>query len=108
MKSGSTRTLLIALGVAICCLVGLPNLYDKFLVARFIAAAIGLAILFLFALVGKKCWRVPHTPVFYVYLVFILFCGCSMLWATNTAEAIYAFANQLLTLLIIIVFYSQL
>jgi len=96
------------LGVAICCLVGLPNLYDKFLVARFIATAIGLAILFLFALVGKKYWRVPHTPVFYVYLFFILFCGCSMLWATNTAEAIYAFANQLLTLLIINVFYSQL
>ena len=88
--------------------IGLPNLYDKFLIARFIAAAIGLAIVFLFALVRKKCWRVPNTPVFRVYLLFLLFCGCSIIWATNTAEAVFAFACQMLTPLIIILFYSLL
>ena len=88
--------------------IGLPNLYDKFLIARFIAAAIGLAIVFLFALVRKKRWRVPNTPVFFVYLLFLLLCGCSIIWATNTAEAIFAFACQMLTPLIIILFYSLL
>lgn len=108
MKGGKTFIVGIALGIAFCSLVWLPNLYDKFLIARFIATAIGLAILFLFALIGKKRWRVPNTPVFYVYLLFTLFCGCSILWATNTAEAVFAFSTQLLTPLIVIVFYSLL
>ena len=88
--------------------IGLPNLYDKFLIARFIAVAIGLAIVFLFALVRKKCWRVPNTHVFLVYLLFLLLCGCSIIWATNTAEAVFAFACLMLTPLIIILFYSLL
>ena len=88
--------------------IGLPNLYDKFLIARFIAAAIGLAIVFLFALVHKKRWRVPNTPVFLVYLLFLLLCGCSIIWATNTAEAVFAFACLMLTPLIIILLYSLL
>ena len=88
--------------------IGLPNLYDKFLIARFIATAIGLAIVFLYALVRKKRWRVPNMPVFLVYLLFVLLCGCSIIWATNTAEAVFAFACQMLTPLIIILFYSLL
>lgn len=108
MKGGKTFIVGIALGIALCSLVWLPNLYDKFLIARFIATAIGLAILFLFALIDKKRWRVPDTPVFYIYLAFTLLCGCSILWATNTAEAVFAFSAQLLTPLIVIVFYSLL
>ena len=108
MKGNRTRILLIALGIVVCCLFGLPNLYDKFMIARFVAAATGLAIVFLFALLGKKRWLVPNTPVFYIYLLFILLCGCSILWATNTAEAVFAFSTQLLTPLIIIAFYSLL
>ncbi len=108
MNSPTTRTVCIALGIIMSCVVGMPNLYDKFLIARFVAIAASLAILFLFALIGKKHWRVPNTPSFYVYLIFILFCGCSLLWATNTAEAIFAFSTQLLTPLIIILFYSLL
>ena len=108
MKGDRTRILLFALGIVVCCLVGLPNLYDKFMIARFVAAATGLAIVFLFALVGKKHWLVPNTPVFYIYLLFTLLCGCSLLWATNTAEAVFAFSTQLLTLLVIIVIYSLL
>lgn len=108
MKGGLTRTLLIALGIVVCCTIGLPNLYDKFLIARFVAVAASLAILFLFTLVGKKRLRVPHTPVFYVYLLFTILCGCSLLWATNTAEAIFSFSTQILILLIIIVLYSLL
>ena len=107
-NSHTTRNICIAIGITASCVVGLPNLYDKFLIARFIAAAIGLAIVFLFALVRKKRWRVPNTPVFFVYLLFLLLCGCSIIWATNTAEAIFAFACQLLTPLIIILFYSLL
>ena len=108
MSNRTTRTACIALGIVVCCVVGLPNLYDKFLIARFVAVAAGLAILFLFALIGKKRWRIPDTPVFYIYLLFTLFCGCSILWATNTAEAIFAFSTQLLTPLIIIVIFSLL
>ena len=108
MNSHTTRTACIAIGIIVSCVIGLPNLYDKFLIARFVAAATGLAILFLFALIGKKCWKVPNTPVFYIYLVFILLCGCSILWATNTAEAVFAFSTQLLTPLLVIVFYSLL
>lgn len=108
MKGDKTRILLIVLGIVVCCLVGLPNLYDKFMIARFVAAATGLAIVFLFALVGKKRWLVPNTPVFYIYLLFTLLCGCSILWAINTAEAVFAFSLQLLSLLVIILFYSLL
>lgn len=104
MKGDRTLTVCIVIGIVVCCLIGLPNLYDKFLIARFVAAAIGLAIAF----IGKKRWRVPNSPVFYVYLLFTLFCGCTILWATNTAEAVFAFSTQLLTPLIVIVFYSLL
>ena len=89
-------------------IIGLPGLYDSFLIARFITIAIGLAIVFLFALIRKKRWLVPKTPVFVVYLGFILLCGCSISWATNTAEAVFAFACLLLTPLVIILFYSLL
>ena len=78
------------------------------MIARFVAAATGLAIVFLLALVSKKRWVVPHTPVFYIYLLFTLLCGCSIFWATNTAEAVFAFLMQLLIPLLIIVFYSLL
>jgi O-antigen ligase len=108
MKGDKTRILLIVLGIVVCCLIGLPNLYDKFLIARFVATATSLVILFLFALIGKKRWVVPNTPVFYIYLLFTLLCGCSILWATNTAEAVFACSTQLLGLLVIIVFYSLL
>ena len=89
-------------------LIGFPNLYDKFLIARFIAIAISLAIIFLFSLIRKKRWSIPTTPVFFVYLLFIILCGCSIIWATNTAEAVFAFACQLFTPLIIVVFFSLL
>lgn len=106
MNSHTTRTACIAIGIIVSCVIWLPNLYDKFLIARFVAAATGLAILFLFSLFGKKRWPVPNTPVFYIYLLFALLCGCSILWATNTAEAIFAFSTQLMTPLLIIVFFS--
>ena len=108
MNSHTIRTACIAIGIIASCVIWLPDLYDKFLIARFVAVAAGLAILFLFALIGKKRWRIPNTPVFYIYLLFTLFCGCSILWATNTAEAIFAFSTQLLTPLIIIVIFSLL
>ncbi len=106
MNSHTTRTASIAIGIIASCVIGLPNLYDKFLIARFVAAATGLAILFLFSLFGKKRWPVPNTPVFYIYLLFALLCGCSILWATNTAEAVFAFSTQLITPLLVIVFFS--
>ena len=107
MKNGhTTRNICIAIGIIASCVVGLPNLYDKFLIARFVAVATGLAILFLFSLFGKKRWLVPNTPIFYIYLLFTLFNGCSILWATNTAEAVFALSNQLITPLIVIVFFS--
>ena len=70
MNSHTTRTASIAIGIIASCVIGLPNLYDKFLIARFVAAATGLAILFLFSLFGKKRWPIPNTPVFYIYLLF--------------------------------------
>lgn len=107
MKNGHTTCkICIAIGIIASCVVGLPNLYDKFLIARFVAVATGLAILFLFSLFGKKRWLVPNTPVFYIYLLFTLLYGCSILWATNTAEAVFAFSTQLMTPLFVIVFFS--
>lgn len=88
--------------------IGFPNLYDKFLIARFIAIAISLAIIFLLSLLRKKRWTIPTTPVFLAYLLFVVLCGCSIIWATNTAEAVFAFACQLFTPLIIVVFFSLL
>lgn len=108
MNSHTIRTACIAIGIIASCVIWLPDLYDKFLIARFVAVAASLAILFLFALIGKKRWRIPDTPVFYIYLLFTLFCGCSILWATNTAEAIFTFSTQLLTPLIIIFIFSLL
>lgn len=108
MNRDRTRTLIIALGVVVCCLIGFPHLYDKFMIARFVAATTGLAIAFLFALIGKRCWLVPHTPVFYTYLLFVCFNGCSILWATNKAEAIFTCSYLLLSLFVIILFYSLL
>lgn len=105
-NSPTTRTACIAIGIIACCVVGLPNLYDKFLIARFVTVATSLAILFIFALIGKKRWLVPNTPIFYIYLLFTLFSGCSIFWATNTAEAVFALSTQLITPLIIIVFFS--
>ena len=108
MNSNTTRTSCIALGLVVCCIIGLSNLYDKFLIARFLAIAIGLAIVFLFALVRKQQWLILNSPVSLAYLLFILLSGCSLIWATNTAEAVFAFACQLLSPLIIILFYSLL
>ena len=108
MNSHTTRIACIALGIIASCVVGLPNLYDNFLIARFVAVAASLAIFFLFALIGKKRWRIPNTPIFYIYLIFTLFCGCSLLWATNTAEAVFAFSTQLLTPLVIIIIFGLL
>jgi O-antigen ligase len=106
MKDDKTRIVFIVLGLVVCSLIGLPNLYDKFLISRFVAATTGLAIVFLIALVGKKRWVFPNIPVFYIYLLYTLLCGCSILWATNIAEAVFAFSTQLLTLLVIISFFS--
>lgn len=107
MKNGHTTCkICIAIGIIASCVVGLPNLYDKFLIARFVAVATGLAIVFLFALFGKKHWPIPNTSIFYIYLLFTLLCGCSILWATNTAEAVFAFSTQLITPLLVIVFFS--
>ena len=108
MKGDKIRISCIALGIVVCCVVGLPNLYDKFLISRFVAAAIGLAIVFFFALVRKNRWKIPNSFVFLVYLLFVCLCGCSMIWATNTAEAVFAFACQLLSPLIIVLFFSLL
>ena len=78
MKNGHTTCkICIAIGIIASCVVGLPNLYDNFLIARFVAVATGLAIVFLFALFGKKRWPIPNNSVFYIYLLFILLCGCS-------------------------------
>ena len=106
MNSHTIRTASIAIGIIASCVIGLPNLYDKFLIARFVAAATGLAILFLFSLFGKKRWPIPNTSIFHLYLLFALLCGCSILWATNTAEAVFAFSTQLMTPLLVIVFFS--
>ena len=108
MSSRTTRNAGILLGLVVSCLIGLPQLYDKFMMARFIAAAMGLALVFLFGLFGQRRWRVPFTPVLLPYLLFLVLSGSSLIWATNTAEAIFAFATLLLGALIIVVIYTWL
>lgn len=106
MNSNSLRASCVALCLMASCLVGIPYIYDKFLIARYIAAAIGLAILFLHSLFTKKQWLIPNSPVFLTYLLFILLCGCSILWATNTALAIYAFSTLVMGFLVTIIGYT--
>ena len=106
MSSHTTRNAGITLGLVVSCLIGLPQLYDKFMMARFIAAATGLALVFLFGLFGQRRWGVPFTPVLLPYLLFLVLSGVSLLWATNTAEALFAFATLLLGALIIVVIYT--
>lgn len=106
--TSSLRTSCLALGLVVCSVIGIPNLYDNFLIARYIAAAIGLAILFFISLFTKKRWLVPHSPVFLFYLLFILLSSCSILWATNTAEAIYAASTTLIGFLVTVVAYTLL
>ena len=108
MSSHTTRNAGITLGLVVSCLIGLPQLYDKFMMARFIAAATGLALVFLFGLFGQGRWRVPFTPIILPYLLFLVLSGSSLIWATNTAEAIFAFATLLLGALIIVVIYTWL
>ena len=108
MSSHTTRNAGITLGLVVSCLIGLPQLYDRFMIARFVAAATGLAIVFLFALLCKKRWRVPFTPVLLPWLFFLLLSGCSLLWANNTAEALFAFGTQMLGALTVIVAYTLL
>ena len=108
MSSRTTRNAGILLGLVVSCLIGLPQLYDKFMMARFIAAATGLALVFLFGLFGQGRWRVPFTPIILPYLLFLVLSGSSLIWATNTAEALFAFATLLLGALIIVVIYTWL
>lgn len=67
----------------------MANLYDPFLITRYVAASAALVILFLVALVVKKRWLIPRTPIFFLYLLYLLLTCCSLLWATNTAEAVF-------------------
>ncbi|MBR4392042.1 MAG: O-antigen ligase family protein [Bacteroidales bacterium] len=80
----------IGIALVICCIIGYPHLHDKFLIVRYVAVSAGLAVLFLCSLIAKKHWLIPNTPAFYLFLLFTVLCGCSILWATNFAEAIYA------------------
>lgn len=107
-RSQTTRTLCISLGLVVSCLIGLPQLYDKFMTARFFALATGLAVVFLIALIGKRRWSVPQTPIVLPYLLFLLLSSATLFWATNKAEAIFAFATLLLTPLVVIVVYTLL
>ena len=108
MTSNSLRTSCLALGLVACCIIGIPNLYDKFLIARYIASATGLAILFITPFFTKKRWLVPQSSVFLTYLFFILLNSCSILWSTNTAEAVYATSTTLLGFLVTVVAYTLL
>lgn len=107
-RSHTTCTVCLSLGLVVSCLIGLPQLYDKFMIARFVALAMVLVVVFLVALIGKQRWHVPQSPVVLPYLLFFLLCGCSSLWATNTAEAVFSFATQMFTPLIVIVVYTLL
>ena len=106
MNSNSLRASCVALCLVASCLVGIPNIYDKFLIARYIATAIGLAILFLFSLFSKKRWLVPHTQVFLPYLLITVLCCCSILWTTNTAETVYTASTVVMGFLITLVGYT--
>lgn len=108
MSSHTTRSVGLSLGLVVSCLIGLPQLYDKFMIARFVAIATVLAVVFFFACIGKRRWHVPQSPVLLPYLGFLLLGGGSLLWATNTAEAVFALATLLLTPLVVIVVYTLL
>lgn len=84
------------------------TLYDPFLITRFVAVAAVLVLLFGIAMFRKTQWQVPRTPVFVLYLLYVLWTGCSMIWATNTAEAIFSVALVMMGFLVTLVSYTLL
>lgn len=99
-----------ALGAAIvfCCVAGFPNLYDKYLISRFVLAFGCLSLFFLFALVSKKELLIPKSWLFQLLVVTALYFGTSVAWATNTGEALFSLSTWLLALLVSVVFFNLL
>ena len=82
--------------------------YDPFLITRFVAVAAVLVLLFGIAMFRKTQWQVPRSRVFVLYLLYVLWTSCSLIWATNTAEAIFSVALVMMGFLVTLVSYTLL
>lgn len=88
-----------------CCIVCLPNLYDKCLIGRFLLTTMCLSFFFAFLLFSKNKLQVPKSKLFLAFVAVVLFFVASVSWATNKGEAVFALSTQLLMLLVAMVFY---
>ena len=102
------KHILIVIGIVVCCIIGDPHLYDKYLMARHVAASAGLAILFLGALLSKRNITLPKSPVTALYGASVGLCALSILCATNFGEAAFQTSQTLLGFLTCIAFFGLL
>lgn len=59
-------------------------------------------------LFSKRDILIPKTKVFFSNLLYIALAGCSMIWATNFSESLFAFSKIIMGLLITILTYNTL
>lgn len=102
----STKLAALGAAIVVCSVAGLPNLYDKYLIGRYLLSVGCLLLFFIYALFSKKELLIPKSKVFQVLVVTVLFFGLSIVWALNTGEAVFTYSTWLLALFVIILFYT--
>lgn len=96
----------IGIALTFCCIAVYGNLYDKFLIPRFVLASLSLLIIFLFVIISRRTLRIPKSNTFYLYLGFVILTGLSIIWSTNLGEAVFQVCQYLMGLMVCIVFYD--
>lgn len=96
----------IGIALTFCCIAVYGDLYDKFLIPRFVLASLSLLILFLFSIISRESFRVPKSYAFFLYSGFVILTGLSIIWSTNLGEAVFQVCQYLMGLMFCIVFYG--
>lgn len=102
----NVKKTVIGIILIICCVVGYRNLYNKFLMPRFVLTSLSLLALFLFAIFSRKTIRVPNSNTFYVYSIFIVLSGLSIIWSVNFGEAVFQVCQFMMGLMVCLAFFN--
>lgn len=104
--SFNVKKTVIGIILIICCVVGYGNLYNKFLMPRFVLTSLSLLALFLFAIFSRKTIRVPKSNTFYIYSVVIVLSGLSVIWSVNFGEAVFQVCQSMMGLMVCLAFFN--
>ncbi|MES2132970.1 MAG: O-antigen ligase family protein [Bacteroidota bacterium] len=100
MKNKSLVTNFFLIGIIVSSLVVSPYVIDFTLISRFITLSVMLFLtVFVMYRQGLSFTLKLDLPLF-SYMAYTLFCCCSILWATNTAESIFENSKLLLSLIV--------